>query len=61
MGVSALLPALRDVTRPAHVTEFRGRALAIDAYCWLHRGSYSCAQEMCEGLPTDGWVEIGWE
>lgn len=54
MGVSGLLPALRDVTRPVHVSEYRGQAVAVDAYCWLHRGSYSCAREMCEGLPTDG-------
>ena len=59
MGVSNLLPALRDITRPVHVSEYRGRAVAVDAYCWLHRGSYSCAREMCEGLPTDGYGQRG--
>lgn len=54
MGVSGLLPALRDVTQPVHVREYSGRSVAVDAYCWLHRGSYSCAKEMCEGEPTGG-------
>jgi hypothetical protein len=22
-------------------------------YCWLHRGTYSCALELCTGAPTD--------
>ena len=25
----------------------------IEQYCWLHRGTYSCALELCTGAPTD--------
>jgi exonuclease-1 len=52
MGVPGLLPALKDVARPAHVSTFAGASVAVDAYSWLHKGSYSCARELCEGLPT---------
>lgn len=56
MGIQGLLPALRDVTRQQHVSAYAGHVVAVDAYCWLHRGAYSCSREMCEGLPTDGCV-----
>lgn len=31
-------------------------AVAVDAYCLLHRGAYTCARELVEGLPTDRHV-----
>ena len=35
--------------RPGHVKEFSGKALAIDAFAWLHRGAFSCALELATG------------
>jgi exonuclease-1 len=32
------------------------RAVAVDAYCLLHRGAYGCARELVEGEPTDRHV-----
>ncbi len=29
----------------------------MDAYCLLHRGSYSCARELVEGEPTERHVQ----
>lgn len=52
MGVQGLLPQLRDVARPKHVSEYRGKEAAVDAHGWLHRGAYGCAAELCEGKPT---------
>jgi len=52
MGVPGLLPALKDVSGPTHISAFAGSAVAVDAYSWLHKGSYSCARELCEGVPT---------
>lgn len=46
MGISGLLPLVRDIERPAHVRELRGRTVAVDAYVWLHRGAYACAAEL---------------
>ena len=53
MGIAGLLPVLKSITRPVHVSEYRGRRVAVDAYCWLHRGAYTCSVELCEGTPTD--------
>ena len=53
MGIQGLLPVLKSITRPLHVSAFRGQRVAVDAYCWLHRGAYTCSRELCEGIPTD--------
>lgn len=53
MGIQGLLPVLKSITRPVHVSEYRGHRVAVDAYCWLHRGAYTCSVELCEGTPTD--------
>jgi exonuclease-1 len=52
MGIAGLLPNLRSVQRAAHVREYSGKVVAVDGYCWLHRGAFSCSRELCEGRPT---------
>lgn len=32
--------------------DYRGKTLGIDAYVWLHRGAYGCAQDLAMGRPT---------
>ena len=49
MGISGLLPALRQHSRRVHVSEYRGRRVAVDTSCWLHRAAYSCALQLLEG------------
>ena len=56
MGIQGLLPVLKSITRPLHVSAFRGNRVAVDAYCWLHRGAYTCSRELCEGIPTDKYT-----
>ncbi|XP_044256754.1 exonuclease 1 [Tribolium madens] len=56
MGISQLLPFLEKSTRPCHVSEFRGRTVAVDSYCWLHRGARSCALQLAKGEKTDLFV-----
>lgn len=46
MGITGLLPFLRGIQREVHVSSFRGRRVAVDAYCWLHKGAYSCATQL---------------
>jgi len=31
--------------------------VAIDAYCWLHKGAYNCAEELCRGRGVDKLVK----
>ncbi|CAM9465207.1 unnamed protein product [Scytosiphon promiscuus] len=56
MGISGLLPFLKSVTYPIHISEYRGLTAGIDAYCWLHRGAFSCGTELCTGVATDRYV-----
>jgi hypothetical protein len=53
MGIVGLLPNLKSVTREAHIRECDGQRVAVDGYVWLHRGLYTCAQDLCLGVPTD--------
>ena len=56
MGIKGLLQFLSNAQRDVHIGSFKGQTVAIDAYCWLHKGAYSCAlqlvmkTEKCEKL-----------
>lgn len=52
MGVTGLLPQLRSITKRVHISKYRGRTVAVDSYCLLHKGAYSCSRELVEGEPT---------
>lgn len=57
MGINALLPSLKSIVRTVHVGEaYGGKRVAVDSYCWLHRGAYSCSAELVEGVPTDKFI-----
>jgi len=53
MGIQGLLQFIKEAAEPAHVKKYRGQAVAVDAYCWLHKGSYGCAEKLARGEPTD--------
>ena len=56
MGIKGLLQFLSSAQRDVNVSSFKGQTVAIDAYCWLHKGAYSCAMQLvmktekCENL-----------
>lgn len=52
MGITGLLPLLKSVQQPVHLSELSGKVIAVDAYVWLHRGVCSCATELATGEPT---------
>ncbi|KAF0308683.1 Exonuclease 1 [Amphibalanus amphitrite] len=56
MGITGLLPFLKKSTRPASVREFSGGTAAVDAYSWLHKGAFACADRLVRGEPTDVYV-----
>ncbi|CAM9301965.1 unnamed protein product, partial [Discosporangium mesarthrocarpum] len=57
MGIAGLLPLLKPVTRDTHISDLKGKTVGIDAYCWLHKGIYSCSFELCQGIPTDKYIK----
>lgn len=56
MGIQGLLPLLKDVQSPTHVSQFKGQTLGIDGYVWLHRGAYGCADKLVKGEQTTKYV-----
>ncbi|KDE08346.1 hypothetical protein MVLG_01386 [Microbotryum lychnidis-dioicae p1A1 Lamole] len=56
MGIQGLLGMLKEIQTPTHVSEYKGKTLAVDAYVWLHRGAYGCAQELATGVTTLKYV-----
>eukprot|EP00210_Caulerpa_lentillifera_P008109 g7743.t1 len=57
MGVNGLLPILKSIVKHRHISEYKGQKIAIDGYCWLHRGAFGCAQDLCEGRETTKYVD----
>ena len=57
MGITGLLPFLKKSTRLASVREFSGGTVAVDAYSWLHKGAFACADRLARGEPTDVYVQ----
>lgn len=54
MGITGLLPFIKNSCRPANLRDFSGATVAIDAYSWLHKGAFSCAEKLVKGEKTDG-------
>ncbi|CAB3366728.1 Hypothetical predicted protein [Cloeon dipterum] len=59
MGVTGLLPFLKKATEPVNVSQLAGKTVAIDAYVWLHRGAFSCADRLARGEKTLGFIGYG--
>ena len=56
MGITGLLPRLQPVTKHIHISEFRGKIVAVDGYCWLHKAIYGCCIDICIGKSSDQWI-----
>eukprot|EP00842_Homolaphlyctis_polyrhiza_P005030 jgi/Hompol1/5528/HPOL_004500-RA len=52
MGINGLIPLLKSIHRNVHLRDYAGQSIGIDAYVWLHKGVFSCAFELCQGIPT---------
>ncbi|KAL7416292.1 PIN domain-like protein [Mrakia frigida] len=53
MGIQGLIPVSVILLKPAHtwkdISDYSGKTLAVDAYVWLHKGAFSCAEELVRG------------
>uniref|UniRef100_A0A182K160 Exonuclease 1 n=1 Tax=Anopheles christyi TaxID=43041 RepID=A0A182K160_9DIPT len=57
MGITGLLPFLEKASSACHIRELRGKCVAIDTYCWLHRGAFGCAERLARGEQTDMHIQ----
>ncbi len=55
MGISGLLPFLKDAIETVHLKQLEGYVVAVDTYCWIYRGAFSCAEQLGMGQPADGY------
>ncbi|KAL1769992.1 exonuclease 1 isoform X1, partial [Sigmodon hispidus] len=56
MGIQGLLQFIKDASEPINVKKYKGQAVAVDTYCWLHKGAIACAEKLAKGEPTDRYV-----
>ncbi|XP_077201061.1 exonuclease 1 isoform X2 [Paroedura picta] len=56
MGIPGLLQFIKEAAEPAHVKKYKGQVVAVDTYCWLHKGAYACAEKLARAEPTDQYV-----
>uniref|UniRef100_A0A3Q0TB13 Exonuclease 1 n=1 Tax=Amphilophus citrinellus TaxID=61819 RepID=A0A3Q0TB13_AMPCI len=56
MGISGLLQFIKDAAEPVNVKKYKGQTVAVDTYCWLHKGAFSCAEKLAKGEPTEQYV-----
>ncbi|XP_042290354.1 exonuclease 1 isoform X1 [Thunnus maccoyii] len=56
MGIPGLLQFIKDAGEPVNVKKYKGQTVAVDTYCWLHKGAFSCAEKLAKGEPTDQYV-----
>ncbi|XP_015224830.1 PREDICTED: exonuclease 1-like [Cyprinodon variegatus] len=56
MGISGLLQFIKDAAEPVSIRKYKGQTVAVDTYCWLHKGAFSCAEKLAKGEPTDQYV-----
>ena len=52
MGITGLIPQLKPIKVSKNIKDFEGQTCGIDAYSWLHKGSYGCAREIVLNIPT---------
>ncbi|XP_007437596.1 exonuclease 1 [Python bivittatus] len=56
MGIHGLLQFIKEAAEPTHVKKYKGQVVAVDTYCWLHKGAYACAEKLAKGEATDQYV-----
>ncbi|XP_017858173.1 PREDICTED: exonuclease 1 [Drosophila arizonae] len=57
MGITGLIPFLEKASAKVNLKDLRGSTVAVDSYCWLHKGVFSCAEKIVRGEDTDLYVQ----
>ncbi|XP_013111939.2 exonuclease 1 [Stomoxys calcitrans] len=57
MGISGLIPFLEKASKPVDIRELQGTSVAVDSYCWLHKGVFACAEKLVRGEDTDIYIQ----
>ncbi|XP_037822660.1 exonuclease 1 [Lucilia sericata] len=53
MGITGLIPFLEKASSSVNIRQLQGSSVAVDSYCWLHKGVFACAEKLIRGETTD--------
>ncbi|KAF1760144.1 hypothetical protein GCK72_008390 [Caenorhabditis remanei] len=56
MGITGLLPFVKNACRKGNILELRGKSVAIDVSCLLHRGLTGCMDKIHMGEETKSYI-----
>lgn len=56
MGIKGLLQLLSPVSESVHISSYSRKTIGIDASCWLHRSTYTCAYELSNNIVTYKYI-----
>ncbi|KAH8412594.1 hypothetical protein KR009_003523 [Drosophila setifemur] len=57
MGITGLIPFVEKASSKLQLKDIRGSTVAVDTYCWLHKGVFGCAEKLARGEDTDVYVQ----
>ncbi|CAH3142729.1 unnamed protein product [Porites lobata] len=58
MGITGLLPLLKDITCDVHLRSFSGKVAAVDVYCWLHKTVIFRVEEINFGIEATRYIDM---
>lgn len=53
MGIKGLLKNLESITERKHISDYKGKRIGIDGYCWLHKSLFAIKNEIIENPESD--------
>ncbi|KAH8273551.1 hypothetical protein KR018_000731 [Drosophila ironensis] len=56
MGITGLIPFVEKASSRLQLQDIRGSTVAVDTYCWLHKGVFGCAEKLARGEDTDVYI-----
>ncbi|XP_017067860.2 exonuclease 1 [Drosophila eugracilis] len=57
MGITGLIPFVGKASSQLQLKDIRGSTVAVDTYCWLHKGVFGCAEKLARGEDTDVYIQ----
>lgn len=57
MGIQGLIPFCDKATKPTTLAEMRGKTVAVDSYCYLHRGAYAVSDKLIKNIKTTSHID----
>ncbi|XP_063695605.1 exonuclease 1 [Culicoides brevitarsis] len=57
MGITGLIPFVEKASRQISLSDLSGATVAVDAYCWLHKGVIGCAEKLLNGEKTNVHIQ----